>query len=106
VKKLVVMFPGQGSQAVGMGCDLAAADPAMKEAYAEAWLLVSTALARYLQYHAPRVGRFFREDLEDLAAQKTMELLGQWKNASWDPAGIACDSQPVTNLLDGACAGA
>ena len=30
------MFPGQGSQAVGMGCDLAAADPAMKEAYAEA----------------------------------------------------------------------
>jgi [acyl-carrier-protein] S-malonyltransferase len=36
VKKLVVMFPGQGSQAVGMGCDLAAADPAMKEAYAEA----------------------------------------------------------------------
>jgi [acyl-carrier-protein] S-malonyltransferase len=36
VEKLVVMFPGQGSQAVGMGCDLAAADPAMKEAYAEA----------------------------------------------------------------------
>ena len=30
------MFPGQGSQAVGMGCDLAAADPAMREAYAEA----------------------------------------------------------------------
>jgi [acyl-carrier-protein] S-malonyltransferase len=36
VKKTVVMFPGQGSQAVGMGCDLAAADPAMREAYAEA----------------------------------------------------------------------
>jgi [acyl-carrier-protein] S-malonyltransferase len=36
VEKLVVMFPGQGSQAVGMGCDLAAADPVMKEAYAEA----------------------------------------------------------------------
>jgi [acyl-carrier-protein] S-malonyltransferase len=36
VEKLVVMFPGQGSQAVGMGCDLAAADPAMREAYAEA----------------------------------------------------------------------
>ena len=30
------MFPGQGSQAVGMGCDLAAVDPAMREAYAEA----------------------------------------------------------------------
>jgi [acyl-carrier-protein] S-malonyltransferase len=36
VKNLVVMFPGQGSQAVGMGCDLAAADPAMRDAYAEA----------------------------------------------------------------------
>jgi [acyl-carrier-protein] S-malonyltransferase len=36
VEKLVVMFPGQGSQAVGMGCDLAAADPAMRGAYAEA----------------------------------------------------------------------
>ena len=30
------MFPGQGSQAVGMGCDLAAADPVMHEAYSEA----------------------------------------------------------------------
>ena len=36
MKNLVVMFPGQGSQAVGMGCDLAAADPAMRDAYAEA----------------------------------------------------------------------
>jgi len=30
------MFPGQGSQAVGMGCDLAASDPEMRQAYAEA----------------------------------------------------------------------
>ena len=30
------MFPGQGSQAVGMGCDLAASDPEMRRAYAEA----------------------------------------------------------------------
>jgi len=30
------MFPGQGSQAVGMGCDLAAADPLMRETCAEA----------------------------------------------------------------------
>ena len=36
MKNLVVMFPGQGSQAVGMGCDLAAADPVMRDAYAEA----------------------------------------------------------------------
>lgn len=30
------MFPGQGSQAVGMGCDLCAADPLMRDAMAEA----------------------------------------------------------------------
>jgi len=36
VKKLVLMFPGQGSQAVGMGCDLAAADPLMRETFADA----------------------------------------------------------------------
>ncbi len=36
MKNLVVMFPGQGSQAVGMGCDLAAAEPEMRQAYAEA----------------------------------------------------------------------
>jgi [acyl-carrier-protein] S-malonyltransferase len=30
------MFPGQGSQAVGMGCDLAAGEPEMRAAYAEA----------------------------------------------------------------------
>ena len=36
MKNLVLMFPGQGSQAVGMGCDLAAAEPEMRDAYAEA----------------------------------------------------------------------
>jgi len=36
VKNLVLMFPGQGSQAVGMGCDLVAADPTMRATYAEA----------------------------------------------------------------------
>jgi [acyl-carrier-protein] S-malonyltransferase len=36
MQNLVLMFPGQGSQAVGMGCDLAAAEPEMRDAYAEA----------------------------------------------------------------------
>ncbi len=30
------MFPGQGSQAIGMGCDLMAVHPAMRQTYAEA----------------------------------------------------------------------
>ena len=36
MKNLVLMFPGQGSQAVGMGCDLVAADSTMRATYAEA----------------------------------------------------------------------
>ncbi len=36
MKKLVIMFPGQGSQAVGMGCDLIVGHAAMRETYAEA----------------------------------------------------------------------
>ncbi len=36
MQKLVLMFPGQGSQAVGMGCDLAAADPLMRQTFADA----------------------------------------------------------------------
>ena len=52
------MFPGQGSQAVGMGCDLAAADPAMREAYAEA--------SEVLGY-----------DLQDLCCQGPMDRLSR-----------------------------
>ena len=52
------MFPGQGSQAVGMGCDLAAADPAMREAYAEA--------SEVLGY-----------DLEDLCCQGPIDRLSR-----------------------------
>jgi [acyl-carrier-protein] S-malonyltransferase len=36
MSKLALMFPGQGSQAVGMGCDLCAAYPQMRASYAEA----------------------------------------------------------------------
>ena len=36
MNKLALMFPGQGSQAVGMGCDLCAAYPQMRQSYAEA----------------------------------------------------------------------
>jgi [acyl-carrier-protein] S-malonyltransferase len=36
MSKLALMFPGQGSQAVGMGCDLCAAYPQMRDSYSEA----------------------------------------------------------------------
>ncbi len=52
------MFPGQGSQAVGMGCDLAAADPLMRRTFTEA--------SGVLGY-----------DLEQLCAEGPAELLGR-----------------------------
>jgi len=58
VNKLVLMFPGQGSQAVGMGCDLAAADPLMRQTFAEA--------SGVLGY-----------DLEQLCAEGPAEVLGR-----------------------------
>lgn len=56
--KSVLMFPGQGSQAVGMGCDLAAADALMKQTFTEA--------SDVLGY-----------DLEGLCATGPAELLGR-----------------------------
>jgi [acyl-carrier-protein] S-malonyltransferase len=52
------MFPGQGSQAVGMGCDLAAADPLVRRTFTEA--------SGVLGY-----------DLEQLCAEGPAELLGR-----------------------------
>ena len=58
MKNLVLMFPGQGSQAVGMGCDMAAAEPEMRDAYAEA--------SEVLGY-----------DLQDLCCQGPMDRLSR-----------------------------
>jgi [acyl-carrier-protein] S-malonyltransferase len=52
------MFPGQGSQAVGMGCDLCAADPLMRETYEQA--------TQVLGY-----------DLEGLCAEGPVDQLGR-----------------------------
>ena len=58
MSKLVLMFPGQGSQAVGMGCDLAAADPLMRQTFVEA--------SEVLGF-----------DVENLCAEGPAELLGR-----------------------------
>jgi RNA polymerase sigma factor (sigma-70 family) len=39
------------------------------------WVALNLCVGRYLRLHAPRLGRFAREDLEDLASQKSLELI-------------------------------
>jgi [acyl-carrier-protein] S-malonyltransferase len=71
------MFPGQGSQTVGMGCDLCAADPLMRQTYAEA-----SAVLGY--------------DLEGMCAEGTQELLA--RTDVTQPALLA-DSIGILRLL-------
>ena len=71
------MFPGQGSQTVGMGCDLCSADPLMRQTYAEA-----SAVLGY--------------DLEELCADGTQELLA--RTDVTQPALLA-DSVGIFRLL-------
>lgn len=55
----------------------------------ELWVVLNLALQRYLAAHSAKVGRFSREDLEDVAAQKSLELLRSAESGSWEPAGRA-----------------
>ena len=60
----------------------------------ELWVLLHGALMRFLRDHAARIGHFHREDLEDLASAKALELLlsaeyGRWSVAGRTPAEIA-----------------
>jgi len=45
-RRIAAMFPGQGSQHVGMGVELAAAEPAVRELYEEADELLGVSLSR------------------------------------------------------------
>jgi RNA polymerase sigma factor (sigma-70 family) len=56
----------------------------------ELWAALHAALMRFLRLHA-RAGRASREDLEDLAASKALELLGRAESGAWDPAGRSGD---------------
>lgn len=60
----------------------------------ELWVLLHGALMRYLRDHAGATGRMQREDLEDLASAKALDLAtaaeyGRWKVAGRSPAEVA-----------------
>jgi RNA polymerase sigma factor (sigma-70 family) len=49
------------------------------------WLLIHSALEVYLRLHASRRGKVDAEDIHDLAAQKSLELIQKLDSHKWSP---------------------
>lgn len=56
-------------------------------ARAEAWLLIRDALSRYIRCYSGRAHPVPREDLEDLASAKALEVLLRAESGEWNPEG-------------------
>ncbi len=50
----------------------------------DTWVLLNSSLSRYLRLHSTRMGKLSREDLEDIAAQKSLDLLRKLEVGEWD----------------------
>ena len=55
----------------------------------EAWLIVTSAIMSHLRRHAGRLGGTNREDLEDISAEKSLELVRRIESSSWSLEGRA-----------------
>jgi RNA polymerase sigma factor (sigma-70 family) len=67
-------------------------DPATRAALrGELWVVLQAALMRFLRAHAGARSAS-REDLEDLAATKALELLRRAESGAWDPGGRSAES--------------
>jgi RNA polymerase sigma factor (sigma-70 family) len=62
-------------------------NPARDTLIGEAWLLIKSALSRYLRFHAARLGPMTPEDLEDIASEKAFDLLCKIELKEWDMSG-------------------
>jgi RNA polymerase sigma factor (sigma-70 family) len=51
------------------------------------WLLLNSLLSQHLRYHVHRQGQLPHEDLEDLASDKSLELLRKLEKGTWDVTG-------------------
>ena len=56
-------------------------------ARAETWLLINSALLRYVRAQASGLGRLDPADLEDVAAEKSLELMVAAESGNWKVAG-------------------
>lgn len=58
-----------------------------RAALEDAWLILHTALVRFARAHASRGGQASREDVEDVASEKALELVRRLESGAWDPSG-------------------
>lgn len=61
--------------------------PEWREAWEEAWVLLNTALTRYIELRAARSGRVPVEVIEDLASTKSLDLMSRAVSGVWDVSG-------------------
>jgi DNA-directed RNA polymerase specialized sigma24 family protein len=69
-------------------------ESSQKRIQGELWILLNACILRYSRYHATRYQGIAQEDLEDIAAEKSFDLLrrigiGEWSLANHSPAEIA-----------------
>jgi RNA polymerase sigma factor (sigma-70 family) len=62
-------------------------DTSLDTARGEAWKILYLALSMYIRRHSAAFGRIPREDVEDLAAEKALELLGRVVSGVTDLSG-------------------
>lgn len=74
-----------------MQAAVAAEGEAPAAARAEAWMLLRTALCRYLRLHASRGPAWAAGEVEDLASEKTLDLLRQIESGKWEVRHDAAD---------------
>jgi RNA polymerase sigma factor (sigma-70 family) len=49
-----------------------------------AWLLLNSSISRYIRMHEASHGRISREDVEDLASEKSFDLIRRMELGEWD----------------------
>jgi DNA-directed RNA polymerase specialized sigma24 family protein len=63
------------------------ADPTASPAWGELWLLLNSALLRFLRVHAGRIAPIAADDIWDLAGEKSLDLMDRIVSGAWDPTG-------------------
>lgn len=57
-----------------------------EETLGDVWILLFSTISAYIRIHAARLGRVSREEIEDIAADKSLDLLNRIDRDEWNPA--------------------